>query len=251
MMQAFNRLCVFMGSSLLAVALCIAPAMAATPAIALVEDYNYHTLPAPEPVSTGGKIEVLEAFSYGCVHCFEYQASVRDWAMRKPKDVSLVLMPATFNNNFALYARGFFAAQALGVAERLHDQVFEAIWQKGRHAENLASLADLYASLGVDREQFLAAARSVGVEARLSAVTQKSERMLLGATPTFYVDGKYQVLTTAAQSYDDIFARLDALVARARAERTAAGTGGVKAGVRAGIKAGVKAGSKPDPKAAR
>jgi len=198
-------------------------AAATAPTVALVEDYNYHTLPRPEPVSTGNRIEVLEAFSYGCVHCNEYEPSVRAWKARQPKDVALVLMPATFNGNFALYARGYYAAEALGVADKLHEQVFEAVWDKGRAANNLDSLADLYASLGVDRARFLAAARSIGVEAKLSATTQKSERLQLQGTPTFYVDGKYQVLTTAAQSYDDIFARVDALVARARAERAAAG----------------------------
>jgi thiol:disulfide interchange protein DsbA len=249
-MISIDQLRKLVAGSLLAAMCAASAASAATPAIALVEDYNYHTLPTPEPVGTGSKIEVLEVFSYGCVHCFEYQPAVHAWAERKPKDVSLVLMPATFNGNFALYARGFFAAQALGVAEQLHEQVFAAIWEKGRHAENLDGLADLYASLGVDRAQFLTAARSVGVEARLSAVTQKSERMLLQATPTFYVDGKYQVLTTAAQSYDDIFARVDALVARARAERAKASPG-AKAPPAAKALPGVKVDKRPEPKTAR
>jgi thiol:disulfide interchange protein DsbA len=249
-MPNFNRLRISAIGSLLAAAGVVSiatpawSAPAAAPAVALVEDYSYHTLPVPEPVSTGSKIEVLEAFSYGCVHCSEYQPSVHAWAQRQRKDVQLVLLPATFNGNFALYARGFFAAQALGVAEKLHEQVFAAVWERGRHAENINGLADLYASLGVDREQFLTAARSMGVEARLSAVTQKSERMLLQATPTFYVDGKYQVLTTAAQSYDDIFARVDALVARARAERARASPG-------ARSPPSVKIDRKPDPKTAR
>jgi thiol:disulfide interchange protein DsbA len=249
-MISIDQLRFLIAGTLLAAMCGIPAASAAAPAIALVEDYNYHTLPTPEPVSTAGKIEVLEVFSYGCVHCFEYQPAVRAWAERRPKDVSLVLMPATFNGNFALYARGFFAAQALGVAEKLHEEVFSAIWEKGRHAENLNGLADLYASLGVDRAQFLAAARSVGVEARLSAVTHKSERMLLQATPTFYVDGKYQVLTTAAQSYDDIFARVDALVARARAERAKA-VPAAKPAPAARTAPGIKVDKKPDPKTAR
>lgn len=225
-MQAFRRFHSIIGRSLPGMALTVSLAMAAAPApkpaVALVEDYNYHTLPRPEPVSTGTRIEVLEVFSYGCVHCFEYEPALRAWNKLLPKDVELVLMPATFNGNFALYARGYYAAQALGVAEQLHEQVFEAVWDKGRPANNLESLADLYASLGVDRAKFLEAARSMGVTARLDSTTQKSERLLLQGTPTFYVDGKYQVLTTAAQNYGDVFARIDALVARARAERAAA-----------------------------
>jgi protein dithiol oxidoreductase (disulfide-forming) len=219
MMQSINRLRVFIGGGLLAAAFWLSPALAAAPGIALVEDYNFKPLAAPESISTGNKIEVLEVFSYGCVHCFEYQPAVHAFTQRLPKDVALALMPATFNGNFKLYARGYFAAQALGVAEKLHDQVFEAVWEKGHPANNLEGLADIYAGLGVDRDSFLAAARSVGVEAKLSAVTEKSERIRVEGTPTFYVDGKYQVLANGAQSYDDIFARVDALIARARTER--------------------------------
>jgi thiol:disulfide interchange protein DsbA len=226
-MQAFCSGSRFISRGVAGLALSVSLAMAAAPAatsrVALVEDYNYHTLPHPEPVSTGNKIEVLEFFSYGCVHCNEYEPSVRAWQSRQPKDVQLVLIPATFNGNFALYARGFYAAQSLGVADKLHEKMFAAVWGvQGHAANNIEQLADLYAGLGVDRAKFLEAARSMGVAAKISSTTEKSERMLLQGTPTFYVDGKYQLLTIAAGSFDDVFARLDALVARARAERAAA-----------------------------
>jgi thiol:disulfide interchange protein DsbA len=195
---------------------------AAAAAVQLVEGQNFLTLATPEPVTTGDKIEVLEVFSYGCVHCFEYEPALRTFRSRLPADVALIYMPATFNENFALYARGYYAADSLGMAAKTHAAVFDAIWTAGKPARDLDSLADLYAGLGVDREKFLTAARSMGVQARLRGAGQKSERLHLEGTPTFYVDGKYQVLSNGAQSHDDMLARLDALIARARAERKSA-----------------------------
>jgi thiol:disulfide interchange protein DsbA len=197
-------------------------AAAATPAVQLVEGQNFLTLVAPEPVATGDKIEVLEVFSYGCVHCFEHEPALRAFRSRLPADVALIYMPATFNENFALYARGYYAAEALGKADKTHAAVFETVWTAGKPARDLNSLADLYAGLGVDREQFLTAARSMGVQAQLRSAGQKAERLRLEGTPTFYVDGKYQLLSNGAKSHEDIVARLDALIARARAERKSA-----------------------------
>jgi protein dithiol oxidoreductase (disulfide-forming) len=203
----------------MALAMVIAGAQAQAAPLALVEGQNYATLATPEATAGGKKIEVLEVFSYGCIHCFEFEPAMRAWRKKLPKDVDLQLMPATFNSNFALYARGYYAAEALGVARSLHEQVFDTIWTKRFEINDLGALANLYARLGVNREKFLIAARSPSTEVALQKATAKSERVKLGATPTLYVDGKYQVLLTGVTSYNDIIQRLDAVIAKARAER--------------------------------
>jgi protein dithiol oxidoreductase (disulfide-forming) len=190
----------------------------------LAEGQNYAQLVTPEPTATGKKIEVLEVFSYGCIHCFEFEPAMREWQKQLPKDVQLQLMPATFNVNFAMYARGYYAAEALGVAKKLHDQVWDAIWVKKLEVPDLNALANLYLRLGVDHDKFLLAAKSPEVEAALKNAGRKSERMKLGATPTLYVDGKYQVLLSGVTSYNDIIQRLDALILKVRAERRAPAT---------------------------
>lgn len=192
-----------------------------TPAVELVEGTNFRTLAAPEPVTTGARIEVLEVFSYGCVHCFDFETPLREWRMRAPKDVAMAYLPATFNANFEMYARGYYAAEALGVAAKTHEPVFDAIWQGGLVPKDLDGLASLYQRLGVDRQQFLEAAKSPAVEAKLRDASARSERMKVEGTPTVYVDGKYQLLTTGAKSYEEVMARLDALIAKARAARHA------------------------------
>lgn len=195
-------------------------AMAAS--VTLVEGQNFRTLAQPVTTDSGGKIEVLEAFSYGCVHCFDFEPALRAWKARLPADVQISYLPATFNPNFELYARGYYAAKALGMADSTHEKVFDSVWKTGLAVQDAAQLTSLYVRLGADRGKFNEALASMGVQAAISAAGVKAERLQLEGTPTLYVDGKYQVLTNGATSYDDIMQRLDALVAKARAERRVA-----------------------------
>lgn len=183
------------------------------------EGKTYRTLPATERTETGSRIEVVEAFSYGCIHCFNFEPAFRDWKQRAPADVQVVLLPATFQPLFALFARGYYAARALGVAEKTHQKVFDAVWTDGFPVQNEQQLANLYAKLGVKREDFVAAVQSSAVAKAVQAATAKAARLNLEGTPSLYVDGKYQVLLTGATGYEDIISRLDAVVAKARAVR--------------------------------
>jgi protein dithiol oxidoreductase (disulfide-forming) len=193
-------------------------AVLAASAPVLVEGQNFRTLATPVATESGGKVEVLEAFSYGCVHCYEFEPALRAWKAHLPADVQMSYLPATFNTNFELYARGYYAAKALGIADSTHEQVFDTIWKSGMAAQDASQLTNLYVRLGADRARFSEALTSLGVQAATSAAGVKAERLKLEGTPMLYVDGKYQVLTTGATSYDDIMQRLDAVIAKARAE---------------------------------
>jgi thiol:disulfide interchange protein DsbA len=194
---------------------------ATLPQIEMKEGVQFRTLTNPQPVTTGNQIEVLEAFSYGCVHCFQMEPSIRAWKQKLPKDVKLVLLPATFRPEFALYARGYYAADSLGMTAQLHEKVFDTIWDGGVAATNEQQLISLYARLGVDRTKFTAALKSMGNGVQVNEAGDKAEKMGLEGTPAIFVDGKYQMLTSLAKNYDELFQRVDALIARARAERKA------------------------------
>jgi thiol:disulfide interchange protein DsbA len=213
-MGKWQRLWLGVGALLAGTAALAAP-------VKLVEGQNFRMLATPVAAESGGKVEVLEVFSYGCVHCYEFEPAMRAWKAHLPADVQLSYLPATFNTNFELYARGYYAAKALGIAESTHEKVFDTIWKSGMAAQDTDQLINLYVRLGADRAKFSEALSSLGVQAATSAAGLKAERLKLTGTPTLYVDGKYQVLTTGASSFEDITQRLDAVVAKARAERKA------------------------------
>ncbi len=203
-------------------AILLLAALAATgpaAAVTLTEGVEYERLAAPEPTHDPQKIEVLEVFSYGCIHCFELEAALRAWKARLPPDVDLQYLPATFRPEFQLYARGFYAAEALGQLEATHARVFDAVWKEGRQIRSLGDLANLYAGLGVDRARFFEAAQSAENRAAVDAAYDKIRRLKVDGTPALYVAGRYRVLANLISSQEELLQRVDALVALERAER--------------------------------
>ena len=190
--------------ALAAAAPAAAPALAPAPApaITLTEGVEYARLSAPEPAAAAKKIEVLEVFSYGCVHCFHLEEALQAWKARLPPDVELHYLPATFRPEFTLYAR-----------------VFDAIWNAHAPVHSLADLANVYASLGVDRARFIEAAQSAGNRAAIDAAHEQLQRLQVDGTPSFIVAGRYRVLGELIDGSAELLQRVDAVIAMARAER--------------------------------
>ena len=189
---------------------------AAAPVVAqpFAEGKDYFRVdPAQPTTAPAGKVEVLEAFSYGCGACATMQPHVAAWKKRMPATVFFAHLPATFRPDFELLARGYFAAEALGVGDDVHARVFDGVRSKGRIA-NLDDVAAIYEPLGVARADFLAAANSFAVNARVKRVAQSLPRYGVDATPTFIVAGKYRVTGPSAGSYERLFQIIEFLVAK-------------------------------------
>jgi thiol:disulfide interchange protein DsbA len=90
----------------------------------LREGVDYTLLQAQ---SSTPKIEIIEFFSYACPHCNELDPYLRDWEKRLPKDVVFYRVPAPGNPAWASLAYTFYALEALGLIDRLHNSIFDAI----------------------------------------------------------------------------------------------------------------------------
>ncbi len=81
-----------------------------------------------------GKIEVMEVFSYGCIACNGFQPVMERLTRSLPPNAQIVLVPASFNPGEAwpIFQRAYFAAWTLGIADRTHQAMFDAIWKNRR-----------------------------------------------------------------------------------------------------------------------
>jgi thiol:disulfide interchange protein DsbA len=176
---------------------------------------GYIDISPPQPTSSGNKVEVIEVFSYGCIHCAQFQPLVDSWSKHVDKSaVQFTYLPAPFNPLFSLMARGYYAADSLGVSASTHQRVFDALFVQGKQVNNLPTLADLYASLGVDRAAFMKAAQSFVVESQLRRADDLIRVYGIDGTPTMIVAGKYRVTGESAGGNDKVFAVVDALIAK-------------------------------------
>jgi thiol:disulfide interchange protein DsbA len=201
--------------SLLLVLLLPLGAIAAPPA-APVEGNDYEVIQngAPfEPVA--GRIEVVEVFGYTCPHCAHFEPAVQAWKAKLPKDVKFTPVAAPFGGFWTPFARAYYAAKTLGIADRSHEAVFNALHQAGTLPRNPTDdeLAGFYAQFGVQPARFVATLNSPAVDATLERATAFLQRSGVEGTPTMIVAGKYRV--TADQS--DVLRVVDQLVARERA----------------------------------
>ena len=89
---------------------------------------DYVEIPGGTPFKPGeGRIEVVEVFGYVCPACAAFQPLVNDWKRRLPADVDFVYVPAPFGPDWIPYAKGFYVAEAEGLAEPSHDALIHAI----------------------------------------------------------------------------------------------------------------------------
>jgi protein-disulfide isomerase len=89
-------------------------------------------LPA-QPVSVKkGQVEVLEFFWYRCPHCFNLEPDLKAWIKKQPKHVVIKRVPAILNPDWDAMARAYYALEALGLHDKLHEDLFKAI-PRARH----------------------------------------------------------------------------------------------------------------------
>ncbi len=177
-----------------------------------------------------GKVEVLEVFSYGCIACNSFQPIIERLKTSLPPNAQMAFLHASFNpsESWPMFQRAYFAAQSLGVAERTHQAMFDAIWKTGELAvvdsatrqlkkpqPTLEDAARFYARVaGVMPDAFLAAAKSFSVENRIRAADAQIAAMKVAGTPTLIVNGKYKVGMNSIESIDELIDLIKFLVAK-------------------------------------
>lgn len=194
MLKRFARLHVIalLGGLLLASA-CTAQSSAPAP---YTEGSEYVTLPGPhERYSKEGKVEVVEVFSYGCVHCAHFAPIADKLRKQLPAGVEFKLMPAPFSAEWLPFARAYYAAKQLGVVDRTHLKLFAAKFDQHYPINSLDELADFYAREGVNRAEFMRIATSAETTAKMKRDLDLIRKWQVDGTPTLVINGKYRVAT--------------------------------------------------------
>ncbi len=171
------------------------------------EGQQYVTLKAPyQRYSDSGKVEVVEVFSYACIHCAHFAPIAEKLRAQLPPGVEFKLMPAPFNDEWLVFARGYYAAKQLGVQEQTHLALFKAKFEDNYPINTMDELADFYARNGANRADFLRIANSDEVTAKTKSDFDLAQKWGVEGTPTLVVDGKY--VSKDLASYDDMVAMI-------------------------------------------
>lgn len=182
---------------------------------------HYKLVRTAQPPVDPARIEVAEVFWYGCVHCFQFETYVDKWLEKKPADVNFVRLPSSLGRPVGiLHSKAFYAAEVLGVFERIHKPLFGAMHGEGRLMATQEDLRAFFAkNAGVKAEDFDAAFTGFAADNRVRRTETQLREMGIGSTPTVVIDGRWYTNGTLAGGYNQVFAVVDQLVKQAREER--------------------------------
>jgi len=157
------------------------------------EGVEYKRISPAQVTASADKVEVVELFWYGCPHCHRFQPYVEKWLETAPDNVEYIRMPAILNASWAFYTRTFFAAQAIGVLDKVHMPLFNAIHTQKRRLNSERALVKFMEELGVDGAAFQKAFNSFGVDSKVRRAKQMTRRYQTEGTPSVIINGKYRV----------------------------------------------------------
>jgi len=194
--------------------------MAPAKAVTFEEGVHYVELFQPLMVdSPADKIEVAEFFWYGCPHCFNLEPALQKWKKSAPEDVHVVSIPAVMNPRWGVHAKAFYAAEAMGILDEIHEPLFQAIHEQGRRLFSEEALLRFFGSRGIDVAKFKAAMESMAVATKLKRADKLGKEANLTGVPALIVAGRYRVLTGGVHSYEEMFQVVDFLVDKERSRR--------------------------------
>ncbi len=184
---------------------------------AFVAGEHYVVLERPVPTRDSSKVEVVELFSYGCSHCYEFEPLIKQWGKQQADDVDFWFFPAVWSKSMNLYAKAFYTADELKVAEKIHLPLFTAIVIKHESIRNESDLADFFAQHGVERKAFTETFNSTSVETRANHAEERIRLYKPAGVPEIIVNGKYRVERMRAGGLTEMLAVVEYLVNKERA----------------------------------
>jgi len=195
------------------------PAFAQGPA-KFVAGKDYMKLDRAVPTETeAGKVEVIEFFWYSCSHCNAFEPTFAQWVKNAPKDLLVRRMPVAFREDFAPQQRLFFTLEAMGLLDKIHGKVFQAIHGERLPLSTDASILAWVEKQGVDAHKFADTAKSFGVASKLKRAVQLQNDFKIEGVPSLGVAGKYYIDGTLAGSMERALQVTDSLLAQVRQGR--------------------------------
>lgn len=170
------------------------------------------------------KIEVVELFWYGCGHCHHMEAPLNAWIKKLPADVTFKRVPALPNQSWAPMAKTYYALETLGLLEKLHTPLFDAI-----HKQKVLNPTDEKAAIdwvtkqsGLDKIKVEDAYNSFSTNANLKRAANIFRASGATGVPSLVINGQFITSSTMAGNNDLALKTADYIITNIRADKAKA-----------------------------
>ena len=157
------------------------------------EGEDYALIESADRIRIGDPINVYEFFSYGCVHCRNFDPELEEWLVTTDEDVAFSRKPAAFSRTWTLLGQGYLALEQADALEGNHAKLFSAVHDFGKTFRSGQEIADYLDSETLPAAEFMRAFNSPKVRRKLSQAETDSRRYNVQSVPTMIVAGKYAV----------------------------------------------------------
>jgi protein dithiol oxidoreductase (disulfide-forming) len=181
----------------------------------IIASHDYVVLDVPQRQEAKGKIEVIEFFSWGCPHCYDFYPLLNRWLATLPKDIAFKRVSVGFGHpEWDNLTKAYYALQSTGDLARLDGSIFEAIHKEHVSLFDEQNITTWVGKHGVNVAQFTAAYRSFGVNTSVGQAQQTVIDYRVDGIPTLAIGGRYKVST----DHNKMLPIADELIAKVRAE---------------------------------
>jgi thiol:disulfide interchange protein DsbA len=180
-----------------------------------IAGHDYVVLPVPQRQAAKNKIEVIEFFSWGCSHCYEFYPLLNRWLATLPKDVTFRRVPVSMGHpEWDTLVRAYYALQSTGDLDRLDSQIFEAIHREHVSLYDENSITAWVGKHGVNVAKFTEAFHSFSLNTSVGRSENTVVAYRVEGIPMMAVGGQYTVTNDRAK----MLATTDELIAKVRDE---------------------------------
>jgi len=164
-----------------------------------VEGKHYTVLSEPLRTSHRGEEigEVMEFFSYGCIHCFNFEPAIERFIEEKPDNIRFTAVPVMFNNKQAPEVRAYYVIEVLKLGDEAHAAIFNEIHKKRKSLRTDAQFAKFFTRFGLTEDQYMKEAYSFAVAPKVKNSIYLTGNSGITGTPAVMANGKYLIDTGA------------------------------------------------------
>lgn len=158
-------------------------------------------------------ITVTEFFSFGCPWCSRIEPSLDKWIQQNKANISFSKVPVVFNKDWQYYAKAYYAAQALGISQKLNPALFQAIQQQKLSLKDDQAMVDFFIKEGVDPATANSAFKySTSIDLSIKEGLALMSRDHITAVPAFVVNHQFKTDLQMAKTEERLFNILNFLI---------------------------------------
>ncbi|CUA88813.1 thiol:disulfide interchange protein DsbA/DsbL [Pseudidiomarina woesei] len=150
--------------------------------------------------------EVREFFSYYCIHCYRFEVVAA--AMKEAYPTSFEKSHIVSHPTLRLMARGMVAAKLFKKEEPIGKAFYQRIHDQKKQITSEEDLQAIFHVHGIEAEKFEKAMSHPLVEKQVNEMERNMNKYNIKATPTFIVNGKYEIITSGFNGSKDVVADL-------------------------------------------